>query len=529
MLDAGKVGIQESSPATGPRAGIRRWVVLCAAAEGLGMTAAAAAAKTSLELYGEPAGSREVTVVLSLVVAGGLVEGVALGGLQALGLRALWPRLSVARFLLVTMAVAGLGWAAASAPAVLTGPDDGAAPAVLPVLAGAVALGLVMGAVLGAVQAAVLRSHVRHPWRWVTANAAGWAPAMAVIFFGAALPDTDWSVLAVLAAAAVAGVTAGTVLGLVTGWFIPSLDGSPAYNRLVLGVLSSPAHGLADGSLVGLRVRGRVTGRTFELPVQFATDGSDLVVVPARPQTKRWWRNLRTPAPVGVLEQGRWVGRQAQVVSPGDPGHRAALAAYRRRWPRVRIPDDVPVVRVVARDDQGPPRDDREPRREGTSAGPAAARATLDRPGGHRRGRRGEGWRAAGSSLAVTRRRARRRCAPATRAPRGGPGRGSRRPRAGPPPATGGPTPCGPGSPAGTRSCRSPSHRRAAGTKCAGGLPGTRMSRNLADRGDTLQTGRRDDVAVGRRLDELCRPGCSVGTDTGCGVRSAVARVCENR
>jgi hypothetical protein len=349
-------------------------VVLCAAAEGLGMTAAAAAAKTSLELYGEPAGSREVTVVLTLVVAGGLVEGVALGGLQAQGLRRLWPRLSVARFLLVTAAVAGLGWAAASAPAVLAGPDDGAAPAMLLVLSGAVALGVVTGAVLGAVQSTVLRPHVRHARRWVAANAAGWAAAMPVIFVGATLPDTDWSVPAVLAAAAATGVAAGTVLGLVTGWFIPSLDGSPAYNRLVLGVLSSPAHGLADGSLMGLRVRGRVTGRTFELPVQFATDGSDLVVVPARPQTKQWWRNLRTPAPVGLLEQGRWVRGEALVVSPGDPGHKTALAAYRRRWPRVRIPDDVPVVRVVARDDQGPRRDDGEPRREGTSAGPVAAR-----------------------------------------------------------------------------------------------------------------------------------------------------------
>ena len=40
------------------------------------------------------------------------------------------------------------------------------------------------------------------------------------------------------------------------------------------------------------------------------------------------------------------VGGEARVVSPGDPAHQTALAAYRRRWPRVRVPDDVPVVRV---------------------------------------------------------------------------------------------------------------------------------------------------------------------------------------
>lgn len=362
------------SAATGGRVGIRRWVVLCAAAEGLGMTAAAAAAKTSLELYGEPAGRLEVTVALTLVVAAGLVEGVALGGLQALGLRRLWPRLSVARFLLVTAAVAGLGWAAASAPGVLAGPGDGSAPSELLVLTGAAALGALMGAVLGAAQALVLRPHVRHPGRWVSANAVGWAPAMSVIFLGATRPDTDWSVPAVVTAGAVTGLTAGAVLGLVTGWFIPSLDGSPAYNRVVLGVLSSPAHGLADGTLAGLRVRGRVTGRTFELPVQFAADGSDLVVVPARPQTKQWWRNLRRPAPVGVLVHGHWVDGEARVVSPGDPAHQTALAAYRRRWPRVRVPVDVPVVRVDLRTDQGHLRGDGVPRSEGTSTGPAPVR-----------------------------------------------------------------------------------------------------------------------------------------------------------
>jgi hypothetical protein len=190
------------------------------------MTAAAAAAKTSQALVGEPATPSQVGVSLALVVGGGLVEGVALGSLQAAGLARVVPGLSRRRWIFVTTAIAGLGWAAASAPAALSGSDDASSrPPVLLVLAGATALGAVMGALLGAAQASGLRAHVRHPGRWVIASAAAWAPAMAVIFFGATAPDADWSGLTVTVLGTVTGLAAGAVLGLVSGSFLPSLDG----------------------------------------------------------------------------------------------------------------------------------------------------------------------------------------------------------------------------------------------------------------------------------------------------------------
>jgi hypothetical protein len=165
---------------------LARWTALCAAAETVGMTAAAGAAKAAQALVGEPSTGAETTVALSLVVAGGLVEGVALGSAQAAGLRRMLPGLDRRRWVLVTVAVAGLGWAGASAPAALGGGDDGSAPPLPLVLAGATVLGAGMGAALGAAQATVLRGQVPHPGRWVGANAAAWAPAMAVIFLGAA-------------------------------------------------------------------------------------------------------------------------------------------------------------------------------------------------------------------------------------------------------------------------------------------------------------------------------------------------------
>jgi hypothetical protein len=137
------------------------------------------------------------------------------------------PALDGGRWVLVTVAVAGLGWAAVSAPAALGGADDaGAGAPPLPLLlAGAAALGIGMGAVLGGAQALVLRGRVPRPGRWVAANAVAWAPAMSVIFLGATTPDSDWSVASVLGLGALTGAVAGTVLGLVTGRFLPSVTG----------------------------------------------------------------------------------------------------------------------------------------------------------------------------------------------------------------------------------------------------------------------------------------------------------------
>jgi hypothetical protein len=214
-----------------------RWTALCAAAEAIGMTAAAAAAKTSQALVNEPGTGRGAALALSLVVGGGLVEGITLGGLQAAGLGRMLPELNRRRWLLVTVAVAGVGWAAASAPAALSGDEGGAAPPLLLILGGALLLGAAMGAALGSAQATVLRPHVRHPWRWAGASMAAWAPAMAVIFLGAGAPEADWPLPTVVALGTVTGLAAGTVLGLVSGWFLPSLDGPSAHNRLVVSLL----------------------------------------------------------------------------------------------------------------------------------------------------------------------------------------------------------------------------------------------------------------------------------------------------
>jgi MFS family permease len=323
---------------------LARWVSLCAVAETVGMTAAALAAKVAQAVTGDdPSGSAAI-VALSVVVAGGLVEGTALGLAQSAGFSDWLPGRRRIHWLLVTLAVAGLGWAAASLPSVFAR-NGGAEPPLLLVLAGAVALGVAMGAVLGTAQALVLRGLVPHPWRWVSANALGWAVAMPVIFGGATMPSADWSVLSVVALGALTGALAGAVLGLVSGWFLPSLTGQSVHSPVFLAVLTSPAHRLLGGSMVGLRLRGAKSGALFTLPVMYAEDAGGLVVLPGRPEKKRWWRNLRRPADVSVLVDGHWRPGMGSVLEPGDAGYDQSLAAYRRRWPRIAVGTG-PLVRI---------------------------------------------------------------------------------------------------------------------------------------------------------------------------------------
>ncbi len=341
-----ETGRSDAAPAGAPALSVARWTALCALAEAIGMTAAAAAAKASQALVGDPKGHAAIAAALSLVVAGGLVEGIALGALQAAGLRRWLPTLSRRRWLLVTAAVAGLGWAVASAPGVLSGSGDGSTPPPLLVIGGGFALGAAMGALLGAAQAPGLRGLVRHHRRWLGINAAGWAPAMAIVFFGATAPGSDWSVVAVVLTGTATGALAGAVLGLITGSALPRLDGSSLLNRVVMRILRSRAHHLLDRSLLVLRVRGVVTGRVVELPVQYASGADGVVIVPGHPAKKRWWRNLVQPAPIDVLVDGCWRHGTGVLLGPGDPGYAAARSTYGGRWPHVPLPDDNPVVVV---------------------------------------------------------------------------------------------------------------------------------------------------------------------------------------
>lgn len=317
----------------------RVWIAACAAAEALGMTAAAAAAMVADTMTGPAA--------LSVVVAGGLFEGTALGTAQATVLARVAPALSRARYLAATIVVAGLGWAAASAPAVLREGGGDEQPSLLLVIVAAGALGAVLGLVLGLAQAYALRGAVRHPRRWVVANTAAWPATMALIFVGATMPDAGWAAASVLVTGALTGAVAGTALGLVTGLFVPTLSGVSASSRAVLALLSSSRPPGLQRALIGLGLRGRSSGRWYRFPVQYAVAPGGLALLPGRPSRKTWWRNIDPVATrVEVLREGVWAPASARRLGPGDLEYDAALAAYLHRWPDTAPAADQPLVLV---------------------------------------------------------------------------------------------------------------------------------------------------------------------------------------
>jgi MFS family permease len=211
-----------------PRSFGRRWVTACVVAEAIGMTASAGAARGATALVDADV-ARAALLGFLMVVAGGLVEGTALGVLQAGVLAERLGRRGRRAWVAVTLALAGLGWAIGSAPATLSADpgDNGAAPPLAAVLAGAAGIGLVLGALLGAAQAWVLTRRAArpasHPGRWVLGSALGWTVAMTVIFGGATTAGAGWAWPLVAGYGTVTGALAGLGLGLVTAPFLARL------------------------------------------------------------------------------------------------------------------------------------------------------------------------------------------------------------------------------------------------------------------------------------------------------------------
>lgn len=323
-----------------------QWILACAAAETVGMSASATAARFG-QGVADDGGTAATWLALAVVVAGGLVEGTALGVLQARALALRWRPLSQRRYAAVTVAVAGLAWAIGSAPGVLAGDDGTGGPPLGLIVLGALGIGLVTGSLLGVVQGLALRSVVGHPWRWVAANTAAWPLAMAVIFVGASTAGSGWSLPVLAGYGAVTGMLAGTVLGVVSGAWLGTIDGQPLANRVAMALVEARRLG-ADERLVGLAVTGRRTGRVVRFPVQYAVRPDSLVVLPGDFRSKVWWRNLvGGETALEVLVEGRWRLATAHVLRPGDNGHSAALAAYRRRWPRFEARGGQPVVVIT--------------------------------------------------------------------------------------------------------------------------------------------------------------------------------------
>jgi hypothetical protein len=103
-------------------------------------------------------------------------------------------------------------------------------------------------------------------------------------------------------------------------------------NPVIRRLLRSPLHRLLSSQMMLLDYTGRVSGRTYTIPIgYFAWDGGGVVAVSGT----RWWKNLRDGRPVSLLVRGVRHAAIPTVIESADS--RADLFAefVRRYGPKV--------------------------------------------------------------------------------------------------------------------------------------------------------------------------------------------------
>lgn len=132
------------------------------------------------------------------------------------------------------------------------------------------------------------------------------------------------------------------------------------YNRLinpvVRPVLRSPVHGLLSGALMLLTFRGRRSGRSYTVPVQYAREGSTVIVYAGGSAEKTWWRNLAGGAEVTLRIKGHDLRGHAVAVMDDREAVADGLRIWLRRFPSsarrlgvARDPDGRPDPQDLAR------------------------------------------------------------------------------------------------------------------------------------------------------------------------------------
>lgn len=93
-------------------------------------------------------------------------------------------------------------------------------PTIYQTLLYATGLGALLGAMFGYFQWLVFRQYALHTFKWIWANALGWAIAMAIIFYFATLPISSTPTSTILLYGGIGGVLAGLSVGAITGLFL---------------------------------------------------------------------------------------------------------------------------------------------------------------------------------------------------------------------------------------------------------------------------------------------------------------------
>jgi hypothetical protein len=107
-------------------------------------------------------------------------------------------------------------------------------------------------------------------------------------------------------------------------------------NPMLRPLLRGPLGRRWGRRLAVLRYRGRRTGTTYELVVQYVRDGDRVWIMPGLAERKRWWRNMREPLPVELWLAGQHVQGAARAITNEQAPNEVAdaFAAYVKGFPR---------------------------------------------------------------------------------------------------------------------------------------------------------------------------------------------------
>jgi hypothetical protein len=102
-----------------------------------------------------------------------------------------------------------------------------------------------------------------------------------------------------------------------------------------------------ERAICELRLPGRGSGSARLLPVPYAREGGDIVILPTGAAGGAWWRHFIEPHPVEIRLNGAWRAGIGRTVPPTHPGRPAAQRTYRTRFPGAQPAKTEPFVVIT--------------------------------------------------------------------------------------------------------------------------------------------------------------------------------------
>ena len=101
-------------------------------------------------------------------------------------------------------------------------------------------------------------------------------------------------------------------------------------NDFMSWVLRSPFHGMLSKGMILITVTGRKTEKKYTTPVEYYDQGGYLWIITSR--DRKWWRNVRGGAEVGLLFKRKPVTAFAEAILD-EAEVEAQLREYVQRMP----------------------------------------------------------------------------------------------------------------------------------------------------------------------------------------------------